>query len=341
MTTSAIAKALLYKCSGSQEPNEDDPAALKVQFNPVSLSYSVQNTLEKKGKDAKAKQFVAQTTAKLEFDLVFDATHDGVDVRAQTDKVKKLLDPGSKEQNKDQAPPLVGLRWGTFRFRGIVESFKETLDFFSHDGVPLRSTVKLSLSAQDPKDVFTDEAFDTAAAGSMAGNDVQLASVPPGGLQQMAQNAGNRKAARGLGAANGIENLRDPGSAVAAVSGGIELKAAAAFSVGASAGASAGFSAGAGLGAGIGGGASLGIGGGVGLSIGTSAGAVGVPAAQGAFAGLRVKTARAGAALDVSRLTAAPTPAAGSRFELGGRLVAGSSSAQATDVGVNTRIKFD
>lgn len=320
MTSATIAKALLYKVVDGQEPNESDESVIKVQFNPASLSYSVQNTLEKKGKDAKAKQFVAQSTAKLEFDLQFDATHDGLDVRSQTDRVKKLLDPGSKEECKDQAPPVVGFRWGTFKFKGIIESFKETLDFFSHDGLPLRSLIKLSLSAQDPKDIFTDESFDQTTQGG-TGSDVRLASVPPGGMQQLAENGGNPAAARGLGAANGVESLRNPGSAVAAVGGGVELKAAAGFS----AGASASF------------GLSVGVSGGLGIGAGVSAGSSGA-----AFSGLRVGvTPKASAALDLSRLKAPAVCGPSASFGLGGKAQSGASVGLSTDVGASARIRFD
>jgi Contractile injection system tube protein len=150
-------KAKLFKvdqANPGNEPGATSADAVLVQFNPTSLSYSVQNTLEKKGRDANAKQFVAQTTAKLEFDLVFDSTHDGGDVRGETDRIKQFLNPGDKSTNKDQAPALVGFRWGTYLFKGILESFKENLDFFSAEGVPLRSTLKIGLSSQDPKDVF-------------------------------------------------------------------------------------------------------------------------------------------------------------------------------------------
>ncbi|MDC6171043.1 CIS tube protein [Paucibacter sp. XJ19-41] len=150
-------KAKLYRVDQahpSQEPNADSPDAVLVQFNPLSLSYTAQNTLEKKGRDASARQFVAQTTAKLEFDLQFDSSHDGGDVRAETDRIKQFLQPLEQGPACDRAPPLVGMRWGSFVFKGVLESFRETLDFFSAEGVPLRSLLKIALASQDPRDVF-------------------------------------------------------------------------------------------------------------------------------------------------------------------------------------------
>jgi len=335
MPLTPTAKALLYKDTGQGEAGAADTD--RVQFNPTTLSYSVQNTLEKKGRDATKKQFVAQTTAKLEFDLVFDSTHDGKDVRAETSRIKKFLSPGDKSTNKDQAPPVVGFLWGTFKFKGVMESFKETLDFFSVDGVPLRSTVKLALAAQDPKDVFTDESFDKVAPSVLAAANTRIAPVPAGGATQMASQGGDPRAGRALAAQNGFESMRSPGPGFAAVAGGgVELKAAAAFSTGASAGA----------GIGLGVGAGVGVGGSLGVSFGASASAAsrGVAASQGAFAGLSIKAPAVPktAALDVSAFDAkAQSAPVASEFALGGKAVTPTSGGLRADVGPSVRIKFD
>ncbi|MFG6413322.1 hypothetical protein ACG02S_05360 [Roseateles sp. DC23W] len=334
-------KAKLYKVDQacpSQEPNADSPDAVLVQFNPTSLSYSVQNTLEKKGRDANAKQFVAQTTAKLEFDLVFDSTHDGGDVREQTDRIKQFLNPGDKATNKDQAPPLVGFRWGTFQFKGIVESFKENLDFFSSEGVPLRSTLKIGLSSQDPKDVFAALPPGHPDASAAAGGGVSLAPMGARGTSGMASQGGNPVAGRALAAANGFESMRNPGAGVAAVAGGgIELKAAVSFSTGGTAGAGTAGGIGAGMGASAGAGISLGSG----LSAGASSG--GAVSLQ-PFAGLGASRTPTSVRLNAAALQAPPrTPsvAVGGEFALGGKAVSASSSGMKADMGVGARIKFD
>lgn len=315
-------KAKLYKvdpAAPDQEPGSSDPSVVLVQFNPSTLNYSVQNTLEKKGRDANAKQFVAQTTAKLEFDLPFDSTHDGGDVRTETDRIKQFLNPGDKSQNADQAPPLVGFRWGTFVFKGIVESFKETLDFFSAEGVPLRSLLKIGLASQDPKDVFAALPPGHPDAAAAAGGDVQLAPV------------GDRGASRDVAAANGFESMRNPGAGLAAVAGAsVELKVAVGFSASASVGIGGGI--GIGGGAGIGGG--VGIGGGIG--IGASAGA----ASMQAFAGLGTAKPPAVRLPSASAQVSLGSP--GGSFSLGGQ--AGGSGASAglkADMGASARIVFD
>ena len=102
-----------------------------VHFNPASLQYTVSNTLKDQGSGAKKKQYVSQTTAKLTMDLVFDTTDTGEDVRATTDKMAKLLKPHGPSGK--QVPPLVEFGWGVYRFTGMVEQYKETLDFFARE----------------------------------------------------------------------------------------------------------------------------------------------------------------------------------------------------------------
>lgn len=326
-------KAKLFKvdqANPGNEPGVSSADAVLVQFNPTSLAYSVQNTLEKKGRDANAKQFVAQSTAKLEFDLVFDSTHDGGDVRGETDRIKQFLNPGDKKSNKDQAPALVGFRWGTFLFKGILESFKENLDFFSAEGVPLRSTLKIGLSSQDPKDVFANLPAGHPDAAAAAGGGVSLAALGQRGTSGMAAQGGNAAAGRALAASNGFESMRNPGAGMAAVaSGGLQLKAAAGFSAGASAGV------GLGVGVGVGVGASAGVG--MGMGMGASS--------LQAFAGLASPRAAAGTPALNTRalLPAAPSPgtAMGSGFALGGQAVSASSSGMKADMGTSARIKFD
>lgn len=44
---------------------------------------------------------------------------------------------------------MVLFEWGSFKFQGLVESYKETIDFFAPTGVPLRASINLTLASQD------------------------------------------------------------------------------------------------------------------------------------------------------------------------------------------------
>ena len=44
---------------------------------------------------------------------------------------------------------MLSFEWGVYQFQGVMESFKETIDFFSADGIPLRALVSIGLARQD------------------------------------------------------------------------------------------------------------------------------------------------------------------------------------------------
>lgn len=343
-----------------------------VMFNPASLKVTLTNKLQDQQPAAAAgaggasghgasppaaaaHQNTQATTTKLETELVFDTTQDGGDVREWSKKLKDL----AKTPGPDQAPPRVVFTWGRFTFSGVIESLVESIDFWSSEGVPLRSTVQLVLQGID-----ADGVVSTAPATA----SLNQAPIGGRGTTDVATAAGDPRAGRQLAAANGIENMRMAGGGAVAVSAGVELKAAAGFSLsagasagigigasagfgaGASAGASAGFGAGASAGfgagasAGFGAGASAGFGAGAsaGFGAGASAGfgasaTAGLSASQGAFAGLGVsKTATTSVRLDPGRLLPPPGAAvavgSGAQFDVTGRVSAAGSSGLSAEV---------
>jgi Contractile injection system tube protein len=254
---------------------------IDVHFNPVSLQYQVQNQMQQRG--GGSKQFVSQSTGKLTLDLVFDTTHDGTDVRALTVQVLQLMQPEKK------IPPEVVFEWGAYKFEGSVESCKETIDFFSANGVPLRASLNLTMAAKE-KTVF-EGGSDKKALGVSKGLSATAVEVPSydpvgpaapptpaGSPQDTANRAGSPGAARDLAAANGAESLRFPTGGSLTVPDGIKLGPPVAFAsggggIGAAAGAGFGIGGGAGIGIGGAAGAGIGIGGGAGIGIGGAAGA--------------------------------------------------------------------
>jgi hypothetical protein len=287
---------------------------VSVHFNPASLQHTVSNTLKEEGRGAKKKQYVSQTTAKLTMDLVFDTTGTGEDVRLTTNEMAKLLQPIPEGQSK-KVPPVVKFSWGAYSFTGMVEQYKETIDFFASGGLPLRSSINLTLSSQDVT-------FEGGTSDDRASVDDVLSPEPVvvpddegplGGPQGAANKAGDPRAARGIAAANGAASLRfgaGGGLAVGAsasvgFSAGASVGAGFSAGIGASAGGgfsaslaasatgsanllpAAAFAVGGGAGLGLGGGAGLGVSAGAGVGIGVGAG-VGVGAGAGAGAGLSV-----------------------------------------------------
>ena len=338
-----------------------EPIDVAVHFNPASLQYTVSNTLKDQGSGSKKKQYVSQTTAKLTMDLVFDTTATGEDVRATTDKMAKLLKPHGPSGK--QVPPLVEFGWGVYRFTGMVEQYKETLDFFGAGGIPLRAGVNLTLSQQEDVVFDSNKNPNATVDGDLAAEPVTLptSAGPSGGPAGVANSLGDPRAARAIASANGTASLRFSGGGQLAVGvgAGVSLSAAAAFSAGASAGFGAGISGGAGFG--ISGGAGVGIsaGAGVGVSAGASAGfgiGGGVSAGAGAGAGVSLgggasasadfSGLRAGFSTDVSMpdsgaalaLTADAGSGGGVQFGLGGRAQSSGSASLSADVGANAEL---
>ncbi len=315
------------------------PQEVKVHFNPASLQYTVSNTLGPAGQGAGSRQFVSATVAKLTMDLVFDTTAEnlsgevkgGEDVRSTTDKMVQMLKPVGTGNQK--TPPSVEFSWGTYVFAGTVEQYKETLDLFSHDGVPLRAGINLTLSSDQPRFEST-----SAPASSADRKPASPMEVPGGaGPSGVAAAGGDPRAARAIASANASASLRFGGSASLLVDANVSLGTPAAFASGSlSVGAGAGV--GMGMGVSVGGGIGVGLGGGAG--IGATAGA--------AFAGLRVgASAGAGASLPNAQalLPSAQVSAGATGFAPGGMARGSGAGSLGTDVGaaadLQARIAFD
>jgi hypothetical protein len=356
---------------------------LTVHFNPASLVYSVENSVAQQSGGPKKVQYVAQFSGKLTMDLQFDSTDTGSDVRTVTNQVALFMQasgnasaaasnsaPPSANGNSSgpppKAPPVLCFQWGTYQFQGIMDSFKETIDFFSADGVALRALVSIGLSRQD-------NVFDEGANLSGPTNAGSLVPSSSGdSALSMATRGGDPGAARQLGATNGLESLRFTGGASMQVSGGVQLNPPAAFvtAPSASAGAGLGFGVSAGASAGIGAGLSVGISGGVsagasaGISAGIAAGSsvsasvisglapafgasasAGVSATAGAFAGLQSGRATTSTTTNLNPLQMVPATVgtdvatfSGASFSLGGAANSTGSAGLSSDVG--TKFSF-
>jgi hypothetical protein len=368
-TPPVIAKATLTAL-----PKKPGDNGTPVHFNPASLVYSVENSVVQQSAGPKKVQYVAQFSGKLTMDLQFDTTDSGTDVRTVTNKVALFMqasgNASATAQNNappnsngntpgppPKAPPVILFQWGTYQFQGIMDSFKETIDFFSNDGIALRALVSIQLSRQD-------NVFDQTAKFSLATTAGSLVpSSTSDSALSMATRGGDPTAMRQLGAANGLESLRFTAGASMQVGGGIgvQLNAPAAF-VTVSASASAGLGIGVSAGASISASAGISLGGSAGASIGGSAGAsaggsggvsisglaptfgasssAGVLATSGAFAGLQVGVATSSSTANLNPLAMLPATSGvgvatfnGASFSLGGSANNTGSAGLSADVG--------
>ena len=344
-TPPAVAKAQLKAL-----PNGE---AIPVHFNPASLVYTVENSTQQQSGNPNRSQFAARFTGKLTMDLQFDTTDTGADVRQVTNKIALFMQSSAAANKKQSggkgtnapAPPVLSFDWGSYHFQGFMESFKETIDFFSADGIPLRALVSIGLARQD-------KVFDAGTTKQAPVGGSLVPTAASGNPADLSSKAGDKNATRALASSNGLENPRFTGGAPLQVGGGIQLNAAvgfvasasagAGFSAGASAGASAGVSVGAGVSVSSGAGGQVTLGAGGGALFGSQASA-GVPATAGAFAGLEVgrATISTTAQLDPLRMlpaTVGSDVAAGgsASFGLGG--VALAQAGFSADVGASLNL---
>jgi hypothetical protein len=192
-------------------------APIEVQFNPVSLQYEVSNSLDQQNRDATRRQIVTQSNARLSVELQFDTTPTGESVRDQTLPIKRLLRPDEADTQAtfDIVPPVVRFEWGSFIFSGLIESYRETLDFFSPEGVPLRAQVSIAMTHQTRA---TEPARPRTARRTPAGPaPAVIGQCTPQGLDGAAGVAGRMfgaglAAGQALGFARGIANANGESS---------------------------------------------------------------------------------------------------------------------------------
>ena len=205
MTAVQLAKARLVPQNGTP---------IEVQFNPVSLQYDVSNSLNQQNRDATRRQIVTQSNARLSVELQFDTTSSGTSVRELTLPIKRLLRPDEADTRDvlDVVPPVVRFEWGAFLFSGLIESYRETLDFFSAEGVPLRAQVSLSMThqtrASEPEPARGARRTPRSAAPAVLERCTPQAVDGAAGLGQRFGGGGSGALARSIAAANGEESLR-------------------------------------------------------------------------------------------------------------------------------------
>lgn len=144
-----LQKAKLTPLDNSNNPVKE--RAVEVHFNPQSLRLSRQttSTTGAQSSDAQSSQQTAALhvtgySASLSVELLFDTTQTGEDVLNTTLKIAEMVAGRRQEANTDAT--RVQFQWGTFIYNGAIRSMDETIDLFSEEGKPLRSTVSLSLA---------------------------------------------------------------------------------------------------------------------------------------------------------------------------------------------------
>jgi hypothetical protein len=221
------------------KPTPGPAKVFTVQFNPETLKVNY-STMRSGGTQPAGggQQFNGQMSTRLAMELWFDITltDPSGDVRNLTREISYFLAPQSNpsQPNQPAAPPAVRFQWGSFLFRGVLDTMDETLELFSEDGRALRGNVSISFSEQRVARDLIDTSGSSAGAGLGAGfsagfsagisgsagisagisggisaGTTPLVSAQAGvSLPQMAANLGFGTDWKGIASANGIENPR-------------------------------------------------------------------------------------------------------------------------------------
>jgi hypothetical protein len=180
---------------------------LQVQFNPEKLELTLTNPIpqDRGRRRREPPQVVIESNAKLSLELLFDTTATGDDVRRLTFEVAQMLQPRQALRRGVLlgVPSIVLFEWGSFVFTGFIDSYKETLDFFAPEGVPLRSTLSLSLTEQGKP--FPEP---RPLAPGADGREV-VPARRDASVQSVASELGlSRQAAQAIARESGVEDLR-------------------------------------------------------------------------------------------------------------------------------------
>lgn len=366
-----VAKARLVEIEWDADQRQATPVnngkTVVIQFNPESLKVTYAN--QNRGGNqpgGSGRQFVGSSTSKLSLELLFDTTevretsNNQNDVRRKTESIAYFIKPKTPEGGggSNRVPPGISFEWGTFIFRGVVDSMDETLDYFSEQGVPMRATISLTISRQEIEFLFGRPGqaggSGPAAPGTPAPGAAPLDPAREGdSVQQMAGREGRSDDWKSIAAANSIDNpLRLQAGALVnmsarasvGLSAGASVGTAVAVSAGASASLSAGTSVGLGASAGLSAGGqvgfSAGLGGGLGFSAGAGAGAgLGVSAGVGGSAGAGASFG-AGASAGAS-FGAGASAGTSAGISLGAGAGAGATLAAGVSAGVSASFELE
>ena len=217
-----IAKAELHELDASFSQEINPEKWVKVQFNPETLTVKFSNNIVAPGgggdqNGTPSLQYVGSGSTSLSLQVWFDLTvplaagEQAVsDVRTYTEKMVYFMTPTQKQLAQDTTgfiPPAVRFLWGSFQFDGMMTSLDESLEYFSHEGIPLRASITMSISQQKIQQV-TFRATNVAGGVASVGTSALTLIKSGDTLQGIADTFGGHWPT--IAAANGIENPRLP-----------------------------------------------------------------------------------------------------------------------------------
>lgn len=176
--------------------NDDQNTIFFVQFNPKEFKLDESATWKDSQEfhvDKPLLEFDKGKPSQLSFELIFDTTDSGDDVRTEwTSKLAAFLavtEEPKEPKKPGTRPPHCTFVWGGFTFEGVIESISSNFLMFSSDGTPLRAKLAVKM-----KERSEDLGKGTAKSG------VTLAAPA-----SLFTGGGNRNGARSATSPNGPE----------------------------------------------------------------------------------------------------------------------------------------
>ena len=175
--------------------NLDTNEVVNFMFNPFEYTLTKGNTWQDKpvtGQNVPYINFQQGGAITLKLTLHFDSQANGVDVRAYTDKLWKMVlineSTVDAKTGKGQ-PPAVVFDWGKLHFKAVITSLSQHFTLFTETGIPLRCAVDVDLRQ------FADEPGEmgTAQAGGTTPASAPVTAVQGQRLDNMTQNPNDQR----------------------------------------------------------------------------------------------------------------------------------------------------
>jgi nucleoid-associated protein YgaU len=146
----SLAKAKIVRLDKNDRAKEE----VVVMFNPKELTFSKQNTWQRKSApkaNTPEFDFGGGASAILQMQLHFDTYAEKKDVRKEyTDKIYQLMlvDENLRDNKNGKArPPTVRFQWGDkVGFNAVITSLTQRFTLFREDGTPVRAVLDVSFT---------------------------------------------------------------------------------------------------------------------------------------------------------------------------------------------------
>jgi nucleoid-associated protein YgaU len=141
--------------------NLDTDEKIECLFNPHTYTFERSNTWTQKqvkGENVPHLEFGGGSSATLTMQLFLDTSTTGGDVRATTEKIRKLMDIDQKAKDMTTVkgrPPMVEFRWGKiWTFKAVITKLTENSTLFREDGIPIRATLDVTFLQAKEQGVY-------------------------------------------------------------------------------------------------------------------------------------------------------------------------------------------